>query len=117
MGTTLLLDTQLWDLVVDAGGSWAVASEPYALAQDVASALKLFQAEVYYDTLQGIPYFSDILGQWPPLSIVRADFEQAALTVPGVVSAQIFFTGFILRKLAGQAQITDINGGRQVVSF
>jgi len=42
---TLLLDLDNWDLTVDAAGNWAVASPPYAIAQDVASAIKTFQLQ------------------------------------------------------------------------
>ena len=55
--STLLLDRTYWDLCVDSSGNLAVASEPYSLAQDAASAIKLFQGEYIYDTTIGIPYF------------------------------------------------------------
>ena len=51
---TLLLDPLKWDLVVDAAGNIAVASPPYALAQDAASSIKLFSGECYYDTSIGV---------------------------------------------------------------
>ena len=90
MPSTLLLDTIAWDLCVDANGNIAVASEPYSLAQDAASAIRLFQGELWYDTTQGVPYWGQILGQWPPVAVMKAAFISAALTVPGVVSAQCF---------------------------
>ena len=40
--STLLLDQTEWDLVLDASGNIALASPPYALAQDVASAVRTF---------------------------------------------------------------------------
>ena len=63
---TLLLDRTQWDLVQDANGNIALATEPYARAQDVASACRLFRGELWYDTAAGIPYFEDILGKSPP---------------------------------------------------
>lgn len=36
---TLLLDQKSWDLTLDAAGNIAVAAEPYAIAQDVASVI------------------------------------------------------------------------------
>jgi hypothetical protein len=36
--------------VLDAEGNIAVASEPYSLAQDAASAIKTFAGEVFWDT-------------------------------------------------------------------
>jgi len=67
---TLLLDQTAWDLVIDSNGNIAMASPPYSLAQDVASAIKLFQGELWYDTSKGIPYFNEILGHMPPLSLL-----------------------------------------------
>lgn len=115
--STLLLDLTNWDLLTDADGNIAVASEPYALAQDVASAIKLFAAELRYDTTQGIPYFEKILGQTPPLSLLKEYFVNQALTVPGVVSAQCLIQTFDGRTIAGQVQFTDINGNTSNVQF
>jgi hypothetical protein len=58
---TLLLDRSLWDLTLDINGNIAMASEPYAIAQDVASACRTFLGECYYDTSQGVPYFQGML--------------------------------------------------------
>lgn len=117
MASTLLLDVALWDLVVDNSGNIAVASEPYSLAQDAASAIKTFQGEVYYDTTYGIPYGQLILGQWPPLSLVKSEFVSAALTVPGIVKAQCFISGIIDRTVSGQVQTTDSNGNISAAAF
>ena len=38
----------------------AVADEPYALAQDAASAIRTFIGECYYDTTKGLPYFEKV---------------------------------------------------------
>jgi hypothetical protein len=113
---TLLLNTANWDLTVTSSGDIAMATEPYAIAQDVASALKLFQGELYYDTTQGVPYFEQILGKYPPAQYLKAQFVLAAMTVPGVASAKAFLTGFSNRQLSGQVQITDANGQTSVVS-
>lgn len=106
MATTMLLDQTLWDLVTDTSGNWAVASEPYSVAQDVASAIKTFLGECYYDTTIGIPYFQQILGQFPSLQFLRAQFVGAALTVPLVTSAQCFFGSLKDREISGQVQFT-----------
>ena len=114
---TLLLDVSTWDLAIDTAGNIAVASEPYALAQDAASAIKLFAGELYYDTSQGIPYFQQILGHWPPLSLMKAYWNEAALTVPGVVTAQTFITSWTDRVVRGQVQIKDENGNVSAAGF
>ncbi len=114
---TLLLDLTNWDLVIDASGNVARASDPYSLAQDAASAIKLFSGELYYDTTQGVPYFAQILGQQPPLSLIKAEFVQAALTVPEVVSAQCFITAITNRQVNGQVQVTTASGQTSAIGF
>ncbi len=107
---TLLLDRDIWDLTADAAGNIAVASEPYALAQDAASALKLFAGELWYDTRQGIPYFEQILGYAPPLAFLKAQFVAAALRVPGVLSAVAYIQSITDRDLTGQVQVSTQDG-------
>lgn len=114
---TLLLDRAAWDLVLDSSGNIAMATPPYALAQDVASAIKLFIGELWFDTTKGVPYFEDILGQLPPPSLLVAHIERAALTVPGVVSAQCIIDSFDAREVRGQVQFIDETGAVSGVSF
>lgn len=110
---TLLLDTVLWDLVIDLKGDIAVASNPYALAQDAASAGLLHKTdgvgELYYDTVPGVPY-DQILGKSPSLALFKAYFEAAALTVPGVASAKCIIAGVQQRTVTGQIQVTSDTG-------
>lgn len=114
---TLLLDTVEWDLVLDVNGNIAVASDPYSLAQDAASAIRLFQGELWYDTRQGVPYFQEILGKTPPLNLIKTKLTDAAKTVPGVVDAVCFITGIEERRLTGQVQVTDQAGVISAASF
>ena len=114
---TLLLDQLYWDLVLDAQGNIALAAEPYSISQDIASAVKLFAAELWYDTTKGIPYFEQILGHWPPLEYVRQRITDAALTVPEVVQARTIITAFANRTLSGQVQAIDTTGAAHNVSF
>ena len=107
---TLLLDSVDWDLVLDAKGNIAMASEPYALAQDVASAVRLFRGELWYDTTKGIPYFEQVLGHLPPVSLLRSLLADAALSVPGVLNAQVVLEPLDSRQLTGQIQFTDHTG-------
>ena len=114
---TLLLDQTTWDLCLDASGNIAMASNPYAVAQDVATAVRTFSGECYYDTTLGVPYFQDILGQNPPLELFRGDIEAAALTVPDVASANCIISGYTQRQLVGQIQVTDTDGTTLNVSI
>lgn len=114
---TLLLDTAAWDLCVDLAGNIALAAPPYALAQDVASAVRTFAGEVWYDTTLGVPYFSQVLGHSPPITLFKALIVQAALTVPGVVAASCYIQSIAGRKVTGQIQFTDSNGAATTLSL
>ena len=114
---TLLLDSALWDLALDVHGNIAVASAPYAIAQDAASECRLFQGEAYYDTTRGVPYWQQVLSLSQPLSLVRSYLVQAALLVPGAITAKAYFTSWTNRALAGQVQITDANGNTVGAGF
>ena len=115
--STLALDPGTWDLTVDAAGNIAVAAPSYSLAQDAASRCRTFSGEVWYDSTRGIPYFSQVLGQPPPLELLRARYTAEADAVPGVISAQVFFTKFENRALSGQVQITDASGQTTAIGF
>ncbi len=114
---TLLLDPATWDLTVNVDGNIAVASAPYSLSQDVASACRLFQGELYYDTTQGVPYWQGILGQLPPLQFIKNAYVTAALTVTGIVEAVCFITDITNRVMSGQVQTTDKSGTFNVIGF
>lgn len=114
---TLLLDIGAWDLVMDASGNIAMASAPYAIAQDVASAVRLFLGELWYDTKQGIPYWTQVLGKLPPASMLIELINQAALSVPDVVSCRTLITSFTARGVNGQIQFVDANNVSTVVDF
>lgn len=114
---TLLLDQDTWDLVLDAEGNIALAAEPYAIAQDVASAVKLFQGELWYDTVKGIPYFSQVLGYLPPPSLLYTFIKNAALTVPTVETVKVVLNPLDDRTVAGQIQFTDTTGAKGSVNI
>lgn len=114
---TLLLDTVANDLVLDSNGDIALAAPPYSVAQDVASAMRLFQGELWYDGTQGIPYWQQFLGQNPTTSQIIAAFNNAALSVPGVLSASTVITSVAGREVSGQVQFSTNNGTSTTVSF
>lgn len=114
---TLLLDVVAWDLVLDAAGNIALAAEPYALAQDVASACRLFLGEAIYDTTRGVDYQGTILNQSPPVVVFQEALQRAALTVPGVVSAVCTITSIDNRTVTGQVTFRDSSGQTGVVAI
>lgn len=117
MSSTLLLSQDNWDLVIDTSGNIAAATDPYSLAQDVASAVRVFTGDIWYDTAQGIAYLTRVLGQRPTNQFLKGQIEARALTVPGVVSARCLFVALQDRKLSGQVQIIDTTGASNNVSF
>ena len=114
---TLLLDQAAWDLVLDSGGNIALAGAPYSIAQDVASAVRTFLGECWYDTTQGLPYWQQILGKYPPLPFVKQKIINAAISVPNVAEVKVVFSGFVNRVLTGQIQISDTDGFASGVAF
>jgi hypothetical protein len=114
---TIYLDTGTWDFAINSDGNIAAAATPYALAQDAASYCRTFLGEVYYNTGIGIPYQQQILAQSPPLQIVRNALVTAALEVPEVIAARVFFSSFDKRVLTGQVQITDNTGVVTALGF
>ena len=114
---TLLLDRAEWDLVLDAAGNIAVASNPYSLAQDAASAVKTFLGECYWDTTVGVSWFQ-ILGKNPPPALIKAEIERVAKTVPDVATAQCFLSSMSGRMISGQIQVTSaLTGAVSVATF
>lgn len=114
---TLLLDQDAWDLVLDVNGNIALAAAPYSIAQDVASATRTFLGECWYDTNLGLPYWQQILGDFPPLPFVSQQIEEACYTIPNVAAVEVSFTSFDNRSLAGQIQIIDTDGVTNNVAF
>lgn len=120
MADTLLLDPDAWDLVLDNAGNIALAAslypddpvrgEAYGQAQDASSQIRLFQGELIYDTTQGIPYWEEILGHLPPVQLMTAKFEQAALLVSGVVDAAATIDSVADRLITGRVEITNQDG-------
>lgn len=121
---TLLLGVNTWDLLLDASGNIAAASDPYAQAQDAASACRTFSdsrltdgsGECWYNTTLGVGYMK-MLGKAPNVSLIKAKMISQALLVPGVVSAQVFITGIADRRVTGQIQVTTEDGTTTTAAF
>jgi hypothetical protein len=112
---TILLAANTWDLTLDAGGNIALATKPYAPAQDAASACRLFQGELWYNTTVGIPYLQRILGQFPVASFIKAQLSAASESVPDIASATTFITGFARRALGAQVKLTLSDGSTATI--
>jgi hypothetical protein len=110
---TLLLSQSAWDLVLDARGNIAMASEPYSLAQDAASAIKLFLGEYYWNTALGVPYLTKIFGKNPSLSSLKDILAAAAASASAdISSATVFISAITNRSVSGQVQVKSATTGQ-----
>jgi hypothetical protein len=90
-----------WDLTTDPFGNIALGTPEGSVAQDVASAVRTFLGECWYDTTLGLPYFESILGQRPATAFLKNQIEQAALTVPDVTGVSVAKLAISGRQLTG----------------
>ena len=114
---TLLLDQSAWDLVLDINGNIALAGTPYSYAQDVASAVRTFLGECWYNNLLGLPYWQQILGKLPPAGYMEQQISTQALTIPNIISAESTIVDFIDRDMRGIILITDADSSSALVAF
>lgn len=126
---TWLLALDTWDICLDANGNWAIASAPYSLAQDVATAVRTVLREVWYNQTLGVPWLDNgdqnILGNPLNVTVFSELMVKAALgAVPTtadvyVVSAKCVITSFNrqTRTVVGQVQFIDSTGGQGSVAL
>lgn len=116
MTTSLALTTPTqtggWDLFLDSSNNLALVTQANELAQDVASAVRTFLGECWYDFTLGVPYFQQIfVGHRVSLQFVKQALATAGSIVPGVGSIAVFLTGpGTSRVVGGQLQITSTSG-------
>jgi hypothetical protein len=103
---TYALDPTTWDLTLDLNGNFATVADQAQIAQDVASAIRTFAGECWYDTRQGMPYFESIFGKTPSSAFLKAQIKQAALTVPGVAAVSVVALKLVQRKLTGTVLVS-----------
>lgn len=109
MASTLFLNPNTWDLAIDTNGNIAVATSTYQKAQDIASNVRVFYADKYYDQTAGVPYLQKILGKTGsyPLSLFRQKALEMASNVDNVDNVQIEFNTLKDRVLSGTITFTD----------
>lgn len=108
MPQSIPLNPSTWDIELDTNGNLALASADYSIAQDVASAIRTVKGECWYDVTLGMPYFSTLLGQRPPTSLIIAMLEEAALTISGVVAVTVVRLGInAQRRLTGSVIVVS----------
>jgi hypothetical protein len=117
--STMGLNYSTWDLALDSSGNWLILSDGLDIAQDVASAIKLFLGELYYDVTAGVPYFNSVFGPAYTPSVVQNLVQLAALTVPAVAEANVTITKFdyIQRILTGTVAVATTSGQNLTINF
>ena len=106
-GYTLYLTPDNWDITLDSSGRLQTSANAYAIAQNVANAVRLFTNEAFFAMDEGIPHFEIELGYTrPALSVLRARIREAALNVEGVLDAAVNLDGVRDRKLTGEILLT-----------
>lgn len=106
-GHTLYLTPDNWDITLDSSGRLQTSANAYAIAQNVANAVRLFTNEAFFAMDEGIPHFEIELGYTrPALSVLRARIREAALNVDGVLDAAVNLDGVRERKLTGEILLT-----------
>ena len=110
---TLYLNPDSWDITLDSSGRIARSTQAYAIAQNVANAVRLFTNEAFFAMDEGIPHFDIELGKTrPALSVLRTRMREAALNVEGVLDAQITLDDVQERKLTGEILLTVADGDK-----
>lgn len=106
-GHTLYLTPDNWDITLDSSGRLQTSANAYAIAQNVANAVRLFTGEAFFAQDEGIPHFEIELGfTRPALSVLRARVREAALNVEGVLDAVVNLDGVQDRRLTGEILLT-----------
>lgn len=120
MANDTLALTASWDLDLDDQANLATVGDATAgevqtgpgmrLAQDVATRLRAWRGEVWFDTEQGIDY-PRYLGQAPSLVQLRADCQSEALLVPLCATALADLAlSRTDRQVGGTIYLSDLTG-------
>lgn len=119
MANDTLALTADWDLDLDDQGNLRTVGDATALdvqtgpgmrlAQDVATRLRAWRGEVWFDTTQGIDY-PRYLGRAPSVIQLRADYQSEALLVPlcQTALADLDLTR-ATREVGGTIYLSDLN--------
>lgn len=107
---TLALNEDAWDLVLDSEGSIAAIDNTQSVLQDVASSVRVWLGECYYDTDKGVNYWQFFDGD-APISFFIDEATEQALNVHDVESCDIILAPpQATRILQGKILITLTSG-------
>lgn len=111
---TLYLNPLNWDIVLDSSGRLEHSAGAYAVAQNVANAVRLFTNDAFFAQDEGIAHFDTELGKKPAPALLRARIRDAALRVEGVKSAAVILDDIRPnRALSGIIELTVLDGVKE----
>lgn len=114
---TLYLDPDTWDLELDDTGNIRVATESYAVAQNVASATRAFTNDMYFQLDRGVPHFETDISNPISTGVLTSRLNRCARAVDGVLTAETTITSFENRVIEGEIRLTTINNEIVTVSL
>lgn len=89
MATTLSLDNNTWDLVLDDLGNITTKSDKAQIAQDVSSSVRVWEGEDIWNVARGLPYKYLIMGKNATQSNLSAYMRQEAKRIAGVKDCRV----------------------------
>ena len=105
---SLRLNEENWDLVTDRSANLAIVSDNERIAQDVATATRVWLGEAWNDVEIGVPYETVIFARNPPPSLVKEYIRKTALTVEGVERISVELGPTEDRKQSGRIRINEV---------
>ncbi len=117
MPKTLILNKN-WDIHINESGDIATSTGSYAIAQNVANAVRLFTNDAYFDRDKGIPHYDVELGytEAESQSALQNRIQEAALAVDGVTAAEVSLS-FEGRTYGGEITITTEDGSNATIEL
>lgn len=109
MAYSLMLNDD-WDLEIDKAGKIKTVSDEYAIAQNVANAVRLFKGEAFYEPDRGIPHFETTFGRKVSMSVILSRLNTAAKSVDEVVDAETTLESEGGRIVGGDIEIMTSEG-------
>lgn len=107
---SLKLDPETWDLVLDELGNIATVENPYACAQDVATACLAIRGECIYEKDTGVNY-KELLNVKASTGAMAAALQVEALRMSYIARAEpTLINNRDTRRTTGVIAIMDTNG-------
>lgn len=115
---SLYLNPDNWDIELDGKGNLRTTDNPYACAQDVATACSTLRGECIYNATAGIPYFENIMGVQPGAGAVQTYLENEAMRLPYIAQASAtVISNSGTRASTGVIVVVDTNGTEYTVNM